>query len=74
MREAPALLIYKDGRIDPSRRVFPGGKVVLWELWPTGAWTSMYNEPPNTFPRLERTFRFVGEAGPYNVYEEVWAT
>ena len=64
----PALLIYRDGRIMPDFRSYPTPWPVVAELWPHHGDCTPDKCP---LPILERHFRFVGEAGPYAVFEEV---
>ena len=66
--QKPALLIYRDGRIQPEPRIYEGPNVVLPEMWPLHESCSPTECP---HPILKRYFRFIGEAGPYAVYAEI---
>lgn len=74
--EKPALLVYKDGRIKMSGRVFPDYKIVECEMWPNSSHICRPGSCPlpedSDFPMLKRYFQFIGEAGPYAVYKEIY--
>lgn len=61
----PALLIYRDGRIWPNNTVYEKSWVTLVErIGPT------FSEPLQE-ALVERTFCFMGVAGPYAIYREM---